>query len=194
MRILAADYETGGTTPGEHAHVSLGIALMEDGNVLDSMEWIFAPPKDWKGNDRRKYEVRALEVSGIGWKQILVGTPVETVVKQLQFWVTTNQVKDLPVVAFNASFDLAMYSDMLFLAGSWDRNQQCFVHVHPPLVGPWICSKMLAQDILGCADYKLDTVAAKVGKARTGTKHSAIEDAILAGEIYFALEEMKVAA
>lgn len=183
-RIVALDFETGGVTPGESAHVSLGVALMEGPEVLDSREWIFAPAKDWKGNDRRKYELRAMEVNGIAWRQILAGTPLEQVHAELSTWVKAEDLARLPVIAYNASFDLAMYSDMLFLASSYNRQTQTLDRVKPPLVGPWHCSMMLAQHHFRCPDYKLDTVAAKLGLARTGAKHGALEDAILAGKIF----------
>jgi len=186
MRFIAIDFETSGLVPGTHAPVTLGVALMEGETVVDSREWLFAPPmKD--GKITRAYDVVALEISGTSWTKIKKeGNKHADVCKELLAWAHKEDFSEAPVVAFNAPFDFAWYSDLLFLGGSWNQAERCFQTFLPPLVGPWQCVRLLA-----CSDpriklsrYDLDGVANHFGFSREGNKHGALEDAILAGRIF----------
>jgi DNA polymerase III epsilon subunit-like protein len=187
-RFLALDFETSGTDPRRHAPVSLGVALMEGPEVLDSREWIIAPPKHYKtGRVEREYDVFALKVSGLTLAQIERGLTAIQVCGQLADWSRSNGSKDLAVVAFNASFDLSFYSDLLFLGGRYDTPSRAFKPFTPPLTGPWQCARMIAQTSVDLPKYDLDTVANHFGFERSTDKHGALEDAILAGRVYAAL-------
>jgi|GEM_PF-4568453 len=157
---------------------------MEDGEPLETLHWIFAPARDHRNRYRRTYEIPSLEVSGITWKQIQAGTPLQTSLNELNAFAERHRAEQLPVVAYNAPFDLAMYSDYLFLCGSYDPVAKRFNPVKPPLSGPWTCARLLAQQKLTLPDYKLDTVAAHFGESRSTKTHDALADAILAGRIF----------
>lgn len=196
MRIVALDFETSGTDPRRHAPVTLGVALMENGIALEQKEWLFAPPYDKTGSKiTREYDLCAMEISSKRWPEIKRdGTPCATVLMRLQEFAAEHGAGELPIVAFNASFDLAFYSECLFMGGSWNNHLKVFEVFKPPLAGPWHCARMMALRGLSLERYDLDTVSAHYGITRTNGCHSAIEDAILAGRIYHELTSVKVAA
>lgn len=187
MRFLALDFETSGLRPGEHAPVTLGVALMDGETVVDSREWLFAVPTNKDGKPTRAYDVIALEISGTSWTKIKKeGRPHADVCRELIAFAREHQAATLPVVAFNAPFDFAWYSDLLFLGGSWNQVARCFQTFLPPLVGPWHCARLMAcaDPMVDLARYDLDGVAQHFGLSRETDKHGALEDAILAGRIY----------
>jgi DNA polymerase III epsilon subunit-like protein len=184
MKILAVDFETSGTDAGQHAPVSLGLAIMEGETVLASNEWIFGTPIDWKGNISRAYDIRALQVSGITWKQIQEAPKIPVQLKSIREWIGDHSASLLTRVAFNASFDFGFWQSMLFLAGTYNRSTQSFDIPMSPVIGPWECAMELAKNELSLDNYKLDTVAEHLGFFRTSKSHGAREDAILAGRIY----------
>lgn len=186
MRVLACDFETSGTDPNRHAPVSVGYAVMEGQVEIASGEWTIGPTHHWKtGQIEREYDVRALEVSGASWPKIKASPQPKVVVAHMAEFAKKHGCADLPVVAFNAPFDLAFYSTLLWLASDWhptDRGVK--VQPAPPFYGPWFCALMLARRELSLAKYDLDTVAAHFGLSRSSDRHSALEDAILAGRAF----------
>lgn len=198
MRFVALDFETSGLDVKRHAPVSLAVALFDGCNLGPNQEWLFAPPYDKAGKITREYNVAALEISGRSWTSIKRdGQPHAQVCEELAAWCSENDAHELPVIAFNAAFDLAWYSDLLFMAGSWNQRLKRFDTYPPPLVGPWHCARMLAMWRLGpnaLPKWNLDSVAEKFAQSRSGTAHGAIEDAILAGRIFDALNGLAVAA
>lgn len=206
-RIIALDFETSGRTPNldweyaditpsKHAPVSLGVALMEGEKVLDSREWLFAPPRHYKtGRIERTYDVAALEISNYTWPQIKrEGMAHADVVRDLDQWVTERAANRATVVAWNSPFDDGFYSDMLFLAGEFVPAFKARIAAASPLAGPWQCAMRLARRNLTLADYKLDTVAAHFHLSRETEVHCAREDAILAGRIFHRLATAKAVA
>lgn len=181
MRYLAADYETSGLDASRHAPVTFGLAVMEDGEALRSQEWTFSPPmKD--GKITREYDVCALKISGTTWKQIEAGKPISTVMGEVADFVGDD--RSLMVAAFNAPFDFQWFSTCLFLGGSWNQHLRRFETFKPPLIGAWQCVRLMAVHALDLERYDLDTVSAHFGLSRSGEGHGALEDAILAGQIY----------
>lgn len=184
MKFLALDFETSGLDSKRHAPVSLGVAVFEEGNLLDSKEWTIAPPTDKNGKISREYDICALQISGYTWAQIKNGTPLMQVMRELEAFAKANGVTEAMVLAYNAPFDFAWYSECLFLSGSWNPVERKFEGFRPPLVGAWQCARLIASRRLSLQDYKLDTVAGHCGLARTTDKHGALEDAILAGRLF----------
>lgn len=186
MRFLALDFETSGLDPKRHAPVSLGVALFQDGHPDAQEEWLFQPPRDRTGRIGREYDVCALEVSGKTWTQLKrEGAPHQEVCRALQEWAAKNNCREATIVAFNAPFDLAFYGELLFLAGAYNRQERRFRPHPPPLVGPWHCARLLAiENVPNLAKHDLETVARHFNLQRTTPRHSAQEDAILAGWIY----------
>lgn len=184
--ILALDFETGGTDPNRHAPTSIGCAVMEGDEVIASDERYIGPTLHWKtGKIEREYDVRALEVSGTSWPKVKSSPPPKVVVAQLAEFADKNAAADLPVVAFSAPFDMGFYSTLLWLASDWHPTERGVkVQPKPPFCGPWTCALLLARKSLDLPDYSLDTVAGHFGLSRSEDRHSALEDAILAGKVY----------
>jgi DNA polymerase III epsilon subunit-like protein len=190
--ILSLDFETSGTDHNRNAPVSLGVALMEDGEVLESKEWVIAPPRHYKtGKITREYNIVALQVSRYTWPQIIKGTEIRQVCIELLEWSRAHEATMLPVVAFKADFDMGWYSELLFLGGSMNFNTKQYELFTPPFVGPWQCANLLARRCLELDNYQLDTVAKHFGFPGQGEKHNALDDAILAGRIYHELTKPK---
>ena len=185
MRFVALDFETGGLVSSIHAPVSLGVALMEDTNVIDSREWLIAPVYDRRGEMMRQYDPKAMKVNGYTVEQLQQdGVQIRQVMGELRDWADLHKARTETVVAFNAPFDLGFYGEALFLAGEWHGEHNSY-HVHkPPLVGPWHCARMIASVRLDLPNFKLDTVAGHFGLERKLEFHGALEDAILAGKVY----------
>lgn len=184
-RFIALDFETSGLQPGRHAPVCLSVALFEDGKCTTSERWTIAPPKrDEKIT--REYDVIALEISGQKWADIKRGLNPRNACIALQSWVEEHDAKELTVVAFNAPFDFAWYSDLLFLGGQWNRSEAHFDVFVPPLFGPWQCLRLMVmgdhERDLG--KYDLNTVIAHFGMCRESETHCCNEDAILTGMCY----------
>ena len=189
-RFIALDFETSGLDPNRHAPVSIGIAIFEDGHPTgESLEGLIGPTTHWKtGKVEREYTVAALEVSGIKWADIKKAAHPKAVVADIATWAKMFGCSDLPIVAFNAPFDFAFYSQLLYMASDWHPTERGVkIQPVPPLCGPWYCAKMLARRELDLSNYSLDDVAARFGLARESEKHSALEDAVLAGRVFHAL-------
>jgi DNA polymerase III epsilon subunit-like protein len=188
VRFVAVDFETSGTDHQRNAPVSLGVALFEDGEVLASREWLIGPPMHYKtGKITREYNIAALEISRSTWPQIRKAPAPAVVCEELAAWVREHDARELTCVAFNAPFDLGWYCELLFLGGAWDFASKGFRRFRSPLVGPWQCAMMLAADRVALSDYKLETVASHFGLGRAGEGHGALEDAILAGRVFWEL-------
>lgn len=189
IRFLALDFETSGVDPKRHAPVSLGVALFEDGTVVDKMEWLIGPALTKDGKIKREYDVSALEISRSSWSKIKqASTPFE-VCGELNHFARAHKAQELPIIAFNATFDNAFYSELLFDAGSWDQINRCFMGFKPPLIGGWFCARMKAFHTLDLQRYSLDAVAAECGLTRSTEAHGALEDAILAGKVWLHLNQ-----
>lgn len=194
MPVLCLDWETGGVDPQRHAPVTLGIALMTGDQVHAEKEWIFGRLDNIEPKfKRRAYELAALEISGITLKQIKEGTPEMRVLSEFRQFVKEHECEQLFVVSHNATFDQGFLSDWLFRTGAYDRSVDAYVPQRSPLGGPWVCTMRLAQTTLSLPDYKLDTVAKSLGLGAQGDVHSATADCILAGRIYHALTEARLA-
>lgn len=190
MRFLAIDFETSGVDVKRHAPVSLGVALFEGAIVVDQLEQRIGPPFNKEGKITREYDVCALEVNGATWASIKNAPPPEAACAALMGFAKRHDARELPVVAFNAPFDLAFYSELLYLGGSWNQIERCYQTFAPPLVGPWQCVRLLAVHRLGQSalpKWNLDCVAEHFGLSRSSGTHGAIEDAVLAGKLYAAL-------
>lgn len=190
MRILALDTETGGLIPGTNQIVTIGCAVMESGEVIASQEWIVGPKRNWKsGKIERVYDINAMEIHGVKWADVKNAPSAEQVVREMHEWSKENQAKHLPIVAFNAQFDFGFYSDLLFMAGSYDRGRDAFFPAWPPFIGGWNCAMLLAKDVFpGLPGYRLDNVAEHFGLSRSTDLHGALEDAVLAGQVWSALQ------
>ena len=186
MRILALDTETGGLDPNRHAIVSLGLAIMEDAEVIASREFRLGM------DSKAEYDVKSLEINGISWKSIKEGPDPKQVYVEAARWLDEHDAREIDIVSHNTAFDAAFISQWAFKCGYWDRGSSCFIPAPELVRGPWWCTRRMASR-LKLENYKLDTVCSLYKLARTGEHHGALEDAVLAGKVFAALRE-KVAA
>lgn len=194
MKFLALDFETSGLDQKRHAPVTLGVAYFDGNQFTYQREWTFKPPV-YKDKVSREYDVLALQISGKTWKDINSGQPIAGVMAELKGDAIKHGFTDAMVVAFNAPFDFAWYSECLFLGGSWNQALRKFETFTPPLVGPWQCARLMAvAKNLGLDSYSLDAVAAHFGLSRSGEEHGALEDALLAGKVFLELAGVEVTA
>lgn len=191
MKVLALDFETSGTDPRRHAPVSVGYAVMEGADVLASEELYVGPTRHWKtGRIEREYDVCALEVSGASWPKVKASPPPAVAVGHMARFAEAHGAAGLTVVAFKASFDMAFYDELLWLASDWHPTERGVkVQPPPPFCGPWQCALALARRSLSLRSYTLDDVAAHFGLSRPSDRHGALEDAVLCGRVYARLAE-----
>jgi DNA polymerase-3 subunit epsilon len=187
VKILALDTETSGLSPERHAIVSLGLAVMENGEVLSSHEFRMGV---W---EKTEYDVKALQISGIAWEDIEVAPAPIAVYAAVHSWIEKNGARDLTIVSHNAAFDAVFISQWMFKCGVYDRSLRRFVAAHEIVKGPWACTRRMASD-LGLENLKLDTVAGYFGLSRSGELHGALEDAVLAGQVFFELRKLAAEA
>lgn len=186
VTYVVLDFETSGLDPKRHAPVSIGVAVVRDGELgKDPFYSLIGPPTHYKTQKiEREYNVCALEVSGITWKAIKAAPKPAAVLAEIRTWVKFNDAEHLPVVAYNSPFDLAFWSELLFLSGGYNRTTQAFDVPVSPLLGPWYCAMQLAKASVRCENYKLTTVAAHLGLDPQKEPHNALDDAILAGKVF----------
>lgn len=180
-RYLAIDFETSGVCAfdasgnGCHVPIEIGIVEMFRGEPVKEFQSLIGPLYE-NGKPVGKYDAKAMEVSGITMDEIaLKPTPLDIVesLMHIQEW------HQLPVVAYNKSFDWSFYRRLLQLARR--RNF---------LWGKWHCAHTLAKQKLVMDRYRLVDVAARLGIEPEGNHHRALSDAILAGRAYWELQKL----
>jgi DNA polymerase III epsilon subunit-like protein len=192
--FLAIDFEGTHREPRKGCPIQLGIALMtESGEVLDQDEWLIQPPLHYKTKrPTKEVDAYALRVSGLTLEQVEQGLTARESCQRLKVFVTRNNVKDLQTVAYNFTYDAEMLGQMQFEAGHYDPHYREF-RPHPDILGhQWVCAYRLAKRKLpNLPNHTLEEVAKYFGLQRTAQTHGALEDAILAGNIYARLQENK---
>lgn len=187
MRFVAYDTETGGLDPRQHAIVTIGVALMDGVEVVDSREWLAADqsvaPKAFL---RRDYCVGSLAISGVSHERIVnEGVSLWAIMRDLHKWARGHEVGvDTPIVSHNAPFDSAFLSDALFRLGEYDRDHGKVIGYPCPLPGPWVCTQRMFSNLYPCEPYSLDNCLARFDLRRDGELHGALEDAVLCGKLY----------
>lgn len=189
-RFIALDFETSGVDPRRNAAIQLGVAYFEGPDIVSEAEWLICPTRNKKGYYTREYDLCSMEFSGIGWPALKRAPTARQVATELDQWADRHRLHDAMVVAYRASFDMAFYSEFLFDAGDWPKGIKGFVPFTSPLLGPWLCAYQMARSKIphgNVPSFSLDEVANVYGIARTATRHSALEDARIAGCIYNAM-------
>ena len=197
MKYLAIDFEGSHKEPRRGCPVQLGVAVMADGEVLASAEWLIKPPRHYKsGKPTREVDAYALAVSGLTLEKIEAeGLDAYEVCCQLNKFVKENEAKSLPILAYSFTYDAECYENLLYEGGDYDFTIKEYVGLPPILGAKWICVRQTARLLLPgqLVHYSLDDVAGLLGFSRTTEAHGALEDAILAGKVYHALVSPKMA-
>ena len=185
MRFIALDFETGGLNPKVNPPVSLGVTLVEEGTCVASKEWLLTK------FDKKTYTDKAMEINGISFERMARdGLSAERVVKELFKWATKYDARRIPVVAFNMTFDRSFYSELLNLSRNWNQRRRLYEGPAQPLFGPWFCVREWALEYLDLHRYSLDSVCQHFGLSRTDSTHGAMEDAELAGKVFWGLYQL----
>lgn len=193
MKILALDYEGSHKNPRQGCPVQLGVAIMEGPDVLAKDEWLIKPPTHYKtGKPTREVDAYALRVSGLDLDVIeRDGLASSEVCAALDRFVQEHNAAALTVVAYNISYDVECYGNMLYDGGYFDRNLFEYVGYREILSPKWMCAYRWARRSLAneLGKFSLDDAAGFFGLSRQGELHGACEDAILAGRVFHGLAE-----
>jgi DNA polymerase III epsilon subunit-like protein len=194
VKHLALDFEGSSKEPRRGCPVQLGIAVMEDGNVLDSDEWMIRPPLHYKtGKPTREVDAYSLRISGLSLERIEAeGLTSRESCARLHTFIKKNSAISLQTVAYNFTYDAECYGQMLYDGGEFDRSVYEYL-AYPDALGPkWTCAYRMARLMLAdhLLKFSLDDVAGYFNLARSGETHGALEDAILAGKVFHLLCNM----
>lgn len=192
MKFIAIDFEGSSKDPRRGAPIQIGAVLMDDDEVIGTFESLIGLPRHYKtGKITREVDAIALAVSGITLEQLESAPSSSTVIND--FETKFGDYSHLPMVAFNASYDLECFNNLYFEAGSFDFDAREYFGRQPVGFSNWICARMFAQSTLNyCANFSLDEVVTFLNlPPREGDQHGALEDAILAGKVYAKLQEIK---
>lgn len=188
-RILALDVETSGLVAKYDQITEIAACVMEDGKVEGEP---FCSRIRLRPSTKISLEVLALQFGafrsdGDGWRDIgrslkkMYDAPEpKTVVGDFFNWTILEDARDLPVVAFNASFDYGFYREMF---GAFTTI------AHGSILSPtWICAMEVFKRAFPDAkkaNLNAACIALRIAAREEEQGHSALQDAILAGRVYF---------
>lgn len=133
MRIVALDFETANSYP--QSACSLGIAVYEDGEILDSFEWYFKP------HSRYNFFTNS-SIHGIYEEDVI---DEEEFIHYYEELVTI--LKDSVVVAHNAMFDVSVLNAICDVYG---LDHICFDYLDTVIISRKVYPELY--------HHKLDTV------------------------------------
>lgn len=199
MRVVALDLETTGLSSQYDQILQIGVAVMERGEVIGEPFYTRV-----QGSVKLKISLEALDAQ-IGvlsapdgpdrlaeWYRLVMDAPSSRdVAVAFRAWAEAMECARYPVVAHNASFDYA------FCANWWGFQQRVLFGYRSPLSPMWICTKELAQQderFTGMKSFGLDQVAKVLDLPPRPAEHDALQDAILAGKVFHALQSAPTTA
>lgn len=200
MKIIALDLETSGLNSQYDQINQIGLALMEDGQVLD------AYTNKVRASEKYKISLDALAVqigtppmeedgpeAAEAWlskanefmRERLFGPSARDVAAEVKAWCERVDAHLYPTVAHNAAFDYGFWATWLF-------NQRA-VFKAAPTSETWVCTMTMAKRVMpGQKSYSLDTCLLAADIAPRPKAHDALADAIKAGELYHWLQNQGV--
>lgn len=143
LSFAAIDFETACGFDGTSA-CSLGVAIVEDGEVKETKHWYFKPPQ------YPNFDKKNIEINGIT-PEIVKDAPTFEDLWHEEIYPT---IKDKLLVAHNAKFDIGVLNDLL----SYYDGLDCYKYFNV-----YICTKELAQEFLDLENNRLDTVCEHLG-------------------------------
>jgi len=190
-RVVALDFETSGLSSQYDYILQVGLAIMEGGEVVDEPFYTRVQPNLAKfkisGDALAAQLGDIFTEDGMGklatFMMALRDAPSSREVAQsLASWSERTGAWKFPVVAHNASFDCAFFSQWKF--------QQSSVLRPSPLSAVWIDTiTMMERAFPGGQSYNLDTCLLLAGLPSRPADHDALQDALLAGRLYAHLVE-----
>lgn len=188
-RIVAFDVEASGLVAKYDQITELAAVIMEDGEVDGTP---FQSRIKLRATQKISLEVLGLQFGALEeWKSVgralkaLYDAPEPaTVVSDFAAWAQIEEARHLPNVAWNASFDYGFYREMF---GAFTNT------LGGAILSPcWICAMDLFKHTFTDAkraNLNAACVALGVTKREEDQGHSALQDAILAGNCYFAIRK-----
>lgn len=182
-KFLALDFETSGLSNQYDQILQVGAAVMDlGGNVLETYTTRITPFAKFSIKlDALSAQVGEITPESLAdWYRKVSDAPtsIEAFV-DFMAWVQKHEAGRLPVVAWNAGFDRAFWSQ-------W-RFQNSKRVTGPGLSPTWVCAMETAMDhpaTKGMPSYSLDSVLRYIGMDARPAAHDALGDAILAGTVY----------
>lgn len=156
MRFVAIDFET--ATARHDSACSLGLAVVDEGSLVDSRSWLIRPPN----NEYHPFNVR---LHGIGPSETASAPPFAEVMGE-----ALGIIAGLPLVAHNASFDMSVLRHGLDACGARYPELDYYCTL--------VMSRVQWPDM---HSYSLPVVLARCGL--THDHHNAEADAIAAAEV-----------
>lgn len=192
-RIVALDLETTGTNSQYDYINQIGAVVMENGEIIGDPFYSYIQPN----LEKLSIKGGALAAQCGDLTTDDGAAKAAEWFKQMGTWPASRDVasafaewaKDhaaLPVVAHNATFDMAF-------VGQWMFQQRSALKAVAGFGAVSICTLQLAKQVWpGGASYALDVCLTLAGIEKRPAAHDALQDAILAGRLYHAiLEELK---
>jgi DNA polymerase-3 subunit epsilon len=175
-RQLLIDTETTGTNP-ETARLVTGCAILTDPTVEGGIRWRKLWLADAGGEDIPE---QATKIHGISTEKAHTeGRPVADVVGEIADFIWQAWGQTIPVVAFNAPYDLKIIDREMARAGG---RQSLMVSGVGPVLDPLVIDKACVKKRRGAGARKLTSLAA-VYKVRQDTAHTADGDALTCGRV-----------
>ena len=187
-QYVALDLETSGLSPQYDQVLQVAVVPMEAGQIIGEPYYKRVLPLDKFRISREALAAQIGEVTPDTlkkwWEDITRdGEESREVLEGLRQWALDGGYDALPVVAHNASFDWGFFNQWVYI---WRVRMG-----HRSPLGPlWICTKETAQrhpHFAGARSFNLDIVSQGLGMPPRPKAHDALQDAILAGQVYHAL-------
>lgn len=190
-RYLAVDLETTGLSSQYDYITQIGAVVMEAGAVIDMPFTVNVRPNP----ERFKVTPAAIQAQAVNLEEPGYGakleawlsgllqapTPREAAAK-LAEWLDGQGAWRLPVLAHNAAFDMAFLGEFQFQQRSAMKQRR--------IGAVTICTMNLAREVWpGEGSYSLDACMLAAGLPPRPSNHDALQDAILAGRLYWHLVE-----
>jgi DNA polymerase III epsilon subunit-like protein len=187
-RYVAIDLETSGLNSTYDQILQVAVVPMESGQIIGDPYYTRVLPGSKFRISREALETQVGETDGDAlkaWWEKLHSDGLESraAMQGLIDWARDGEYRDLPVVAHNASFDWGFFSQWVFI---W----RVMCGHRSPLGPAWLCTKEIAQGhehFKGAKSFSLDLVSQALGLPLRPKGHDALQDAILAGQVYHAL-------
>ncbi|MEU3981048.1 3'-5' exonuclease [Streptomyces sp. NPDC026672] len=184
--LIGFDLETTGTDPREARVVTGAVIEVRDGRCLGSREWLADPGVEIPAD--------AVAVHGISNERAVAeGRPAHEVVDAIADVLTTYWKAGVPVVAYNAAFDLSLLSAELRRHALPSLADRLGGLAPAPVVDPYTIDRWVDRYRRG--KRNLEAVCAEYG-VRLDSAHDAAADALAAARLASAIADRhpKIAA
>ncbi|MEU6882334.1 3'-5' exonuclease [Streptomyces sp. NPDC046712] len=177
--LVGFDLETTGTEPLEARIVTASVVGVHDGRV--------ARQRDWLADPGIRIPAQASAIHGISSERAAAeGRPVREVADEIAETLTGYWARGVPVVAYNASFDLTLLSAELRRHGLPSLSERLGGTPIGPVVDPYTIDR--AVDRYRRGKRTLEAVCAEYGVVLEAA-HQAAADALAAVRVAVAIAE-----